>query len=76
MRLAHGSVHVMFAIGLVMSLIFAFIRLAPYPRLRNALAAQELPAAAGQLGLIRRLVAANLVLGVLTIAVATLGRAL
>jgi uncharacterized membrane protein len=76
MRLAHGSVHLMFGLGVVMSLIFAFIRLVPYQRLRGALAAQQLPVAAGHLDLIRRLVAANLVLGVATIATATLGRAL
>ena len=76
MRLAHGSVHLMFAIGLAMSLIFAFIRLVPYPRLRSALAAQQLPVAAGHLDLIRRLVALNLVLGIVTIAAATLGRAI
>jgi uncharacterized membrane protein len=76
MRLAHGSVHLMFALGVVMSLVFAFIRLVPYPRLRGALAAQQLPVAAGHLDLIRRLVAANLVIGVVTVAVATLGRAL
>jgi uncharacterized membrane protein len=76
MRLAHGSVHLMFALGVVMSLVFAFIRLVPYPRLRGALAAQQLPVAAGHLDLIRRLVAANLVLGGATIATATLGRAL
>ena len=75
MRLAHGSVHLMFALGVVMSLVFAFIRLVPYPRLRGALAAQQLPVAAGHLDLIRRLVATNLVLGVLTIATATIGRA-
>ena len=75
MRLAHSSVHLMFAIGLLMSLIFAFIRLVPYPRLRSALAAQQLPAAAGHLDLIRRWVATNLALGVLTVAVATAGRA-
>jgi uncharacterized membrane protein len=76
MRLAHGSVHLMFALGIAMSLIFAFIRLVPYPRLRGALAAQQLPAAAASLDRIRRLVAVNLVLGVLTIAAATLGRAI
>ena len=76
MRLAHGSVHLMFALGVVMSLVFTFIRLVPYPRLRGALAAQQLPVAAGHLDLIRRLVAMNLVLGVATIATATLGRAL
>ncbi len=75
MRLAHGSVHLMFAVGVLMSLIYAVIRLAPFVRLRRALAAQQLPAAAGHLDLIRKLVAANLVLGVITIAVATLGRA-
>ena len=76
MRLAHGSVHLMFGLGLLMSLIFAFIRLVPYPRLRASLAAQQPAAAAGHLDSIRRLVAVNLVLGGLTIAAATLGRAI
>jgi uncharacterized membrane protein len=76
MRLAHISVHLMFGIGLLMSLVFAFIRLAPFVRLRGALVAQQLPVAAGHLDVIRRLVATNLVLGVLAIAVATLGRAI
>jgi len=75
MRLAHGSVHLMFAIGLLMSLVFALIRLLPYPRLRAAVAAQDWPGAARRLDLIRRLVAINLALGLLTIAVATVGRA-
>jgi uncharacterized membrane protein len=76
MRLAHGSVHLMFAIGVLMSLIFAFIRLVPFVRLRSALAAQQLPVAAGHLDLIRKLVAVNLTLGVVTVAVATVGRAI
>lgn len=76
MRLAHGSVHLMFGLGVLMSLIFAFIRLVPFVRLRGALAAQQLPAAAGHLDLVRRLVAVNLVLGIVTIAAATLGRAI
>ena len=75
MRLAHGSVHLMFALGVVMSLVFTFIRLVPYPRLLESLASQQLPVAAGHLDVIRRLVATNLVLGVLTIATATIGRA-
>lgn len=75
MRLAHGSVHWMFAVGLLMSVIFAFIRGVPYVRLQRALAAKELPAAAGHLDTIRKLVATNLVLGIVTIALATLGRA-
>lgn len=75
MRLAHGSVHWMFALGLVMSVVFAVIRGLPYVRLQRALAAQELPAAAKHLDAIRKLVATNLLLGVVTIALATLGRA-
>lgn len=75
MRLAHPSVHWMFALGVLMSVIFAFIRLLPFVRLRKALAANDLPAAAKNLDLIRLLVATNLVLGVLTTAAATLGRA-
>ena len=76
MRLAHSSVHLMFAIGLLMSLIFAFIRIGPLAGRRRALAANDLPRAAAGLDLIRRLVATNLLLGVVTIGVATLGRAI
>jgi uncharacterized membrane protein len=76
MRLAHASVHLMFALGLVMSLIFAFIRLGPYVRLRRALAGNDMPPAAASLDRIRKMVATNLLLGVVTIGVATLGRAI
>jgi len=76
LRLAHGSVHLMFALGVLMSLIYSFIRVVPYRRLCAAVEAQQLPVAAHQLDLIRKLVATNLVLGVVTIAVATVGRAL
>lgn len=73
---AHMSVHLMFAIGLVMMLIFGGIRAVPFPRLLHAVQRNDWPAAAGSLDLIRRLVVVNLVLGSLTIAVATIGRAL
>jgi uncharacterized membrane protein len=75
-RLAHVSVHLMAAVGVIMSLIFAFVRAVPFVRLRGALAAGQLPVAARHLDLIRRLVATNLALGAVTIAVATLGRAI
>ena len=73
---AHVSVHVMFAIGLVMMGIFLHIRFAPFPRLRRAVAANDWPTAAANLDMIRKLVATNLVLGIVTTAVATIGRAL
>lgn len=76
MRLAHPSVHAMFFTGLVMIAVFAFIRLAPFPRLQQAVARQDWPQAAEQLEQIRLLVATNMVLGIVTIGTATVGRAL
>ena len=73
---AHVSVHVMFAIGLAMMGIFLHIRFAPFPRLRRAVAANDWPTAAANLDVIRKLVATNLALGIVTTAVATIGRAL
>jgi len=76
LRLAHVSIHVMFAIGVVMMAIYAHIRSAPFRRLQAAVAAQDWPAGAKQLDQVRLLVTVNLVLGVIVIGVATLGRAL
>jgi len=68
------SWNLMAAIAAVMTLVFAVIALRLHPRLRGAVAAGEWPKAAAALDSIRRLVVLNLVLGFLTIAVATLGR--
>jgi uncharacterized membrane protein len=76
LRLAHLSIHLMFAIGLAMMAIYAHIRTTPFRRLQKAVAAQDWAVAAPQLNQIRMLVATNLVLGIAVIAVATLGRAL
>lgn len=73
---AHASVHAMLAIGLVMMAIFAVIRLGPFPQLQSAVADGDWPMAAARLDTIRRLVATNLVLGIVATAVATIGRAL
>ena len=75
-RLAHVSVHAMFIIGLVMMAIYAHIRLAPFKRLQGAVTAQDWAAGARHLDQLRQLVAINLALGVIVIAVATLGRAI
>ncbi|MBO9514161.1 MAG: CopD family protein [Variovorax sp.] len=69
-------VHAMLAIGLVMTAIYLHIRLAPFVRLKRAVAARAWPVAAAQLDTIRRLVAVNLLLGVVVFALAVLGRAL
>ena len=73
---AHVSVHVMLALGLAMMAIFVRIRLGPFPKLVNAVAMSDWPVAASHLDTIRRLVVVNLTLGLITSAVATLGRAL
>jgi uncharacterized membrane protein len=74
-RNAHLSVHVMLAIGLTMAAIFVHIRVAPYKRLQAAVVSSDWPLAAQRLDQIRQLVTTNLVLGIITIAVATIGRA-
>ena len=74
-RNAHLSVHVMFATGIAMMAIFLHIRLAPFRRLQMAVAVSDWPLAARRLDQVRQLVTTNLVLGIVTIAVATVGRA-
>ena len=68
--------HLMMGIGLVMALVFAWIRLREFPLLQKAVAISTWPVAGAALLRIRRLVSVNLALGVLTIVVAILGRTL
>lgn len=65
--------HLMLTLGIVMMLIFAHVYFAPYQRLRRLVAAADWAPAAGALNQIRKMVGVNLLLGLLTIAVATLG---
>ncbi|MGH6609013.1 MAG: CopD family protein [Burkholderiaceae bacterium] len=74
-RNAHLSVHLMLAIGLVMMALYAHIRFAPFKRMRAAVFAGNWQIAAANLDGVRKLVSINLVLGIVVIAVATIGRA-
>lgn len=65
--------HVMAGLGLLMAAIFAAIYLFYFPRLKAGVARQEWPAAGAAMNRIRLLVATNLLLGGLTIVIATLG---
>lgn len=67
-------IHAMFAIGLVMMLIFAHVFFAPFKRLTRGVQAQDWKAAGAALGQIRKLVGLNLILGLVTVAAALLGR--
>lgn len=66
----------MTALGLVMMAIYAHVYFAPYRRLERAVAAQDWKAGGAALGQIRQLVGLNLGLGLVTIAVAFVGRML
>jgi uncharacterized membrane protein len=67
-------VHVMQAIGLLMIALFLHLYFAPWRRLRRALAAGDDPMAAAELAQIRRIVAINLTLGLITAAIGASGR--
>ncbi len=66
-------VTLMSVIGIVMMLIFGHIFFAPFKRLKRGVAAQEWQAAGAAMASIRKLVAINLVLGLLTVVIGALG---
>jgi uncharacterized membrane protein len=67
-------VSIMFILGIIMMLMFAHVFFAPYKRLTRAVTAQDWQAGAAALGQIRMLVGINLILGLVTVAVGSLGR--
>ncbi|MFL6621819.1 MAG: CopD family protein [Sulfurifustis sp.] len=73
-RSAGIHVHVMQAIGWTMIVIFLHVYFAPFQRLKRAVAAKDWAAGGKQLGQIRRLIGINLILGLITVVVATGGR--
>ena len=68
--------YAMLALGVVMMLIFGHVYFSPYKKLKRAVAAQDWKAGGAALGLIRMLIGINLSIGLATIAVVFLGRAL
>ncbi|MNR82676.1 Copper resistance protein D [compost metagenome] len=66
-------VTLMFVLGIIMMLIFAHVFFAPYRRLLRAVAAQDWKAGGAAMATIRKLVGINLILGLVTIVIATLG---
>ncbi len=71
---AAPHVHVMAALGVVMSAIFVFLFFVPYRQLQRAVGAKDWPQGGKALGRIRRLVGVNLVLGLVTAATGSGGR--
>jgi len=66
-------VYTMMLLGLIMMLIFAHVYFAPFRRLQRSIAVQDWATAGAALNQIRIMVAANLSLGLITIAVAAIG---
>lgn len=66
-------IHAMQGIGLVMMAIFLHVFFAPYQRLNRAVEAGDWPEAGKQLNQIRQSVFVNLLLGIITVIVATSG---
>ncbi|MBI3143918.1 MAG: CopD family protein [Pseudogulbenkiania sp.] len=66
--------HLMLASGLIMIAIYLYVVTGPYATLKRAVAAEDWKAGGAALNRIRQAVGTNLALGVLTIALATLGR--
>lgn len=67
-------VHLMSALGTAMALIFLHVYFAPYQRLRRAVASQTWQEGGKQLQQIRKLIALNLILGLLVVMIASGGR--
>lgn len=67
-------VYAMLGLGILMMLLAAHVYFAPYKRLKRQINASNWPEAARQLNQIRRFIAVNLSLGLVTVAIATAGR--
>ncbi len=66
-------IHLMFALGVIMMLIFGHVYFAGYARLKRYVEGREWPAAGKALIQIRMFIGMNLIIGLVTIVLATLG---
>lgn len=67
-------IHIMHGIGWIMFLLFAHLFFAPWRRMKQAVEAEDWSEAGKRLGQIRMIVTVNLILGLVTVAVAGGGR--
>jgi uncharacterized membrane protein len=68
------NVHIMLVLGILMILIFLHVYFAPFRRLQRAVSEEDWPAGGKQLAQIRMMVGINLLLGLVTIGIASGGR--
>jgi uncharacterized membrane protein len=67
-------IHIMHLTGLIMAALFLYLFHVPWLAFKRAVDAADYPTAAARLATIRRLVGANLALGLLTVAIGASGR--
>ena len=67
-------IHIMLTLGLVMMLLFMHVFFSPYKKLQRAVIAKEWEAGGKALNQIRQLIAINLTIGLVVVAVASAGR--
>lgn len=67
-------IHLMQALGILMMLLYLHAFFAPFKRLKQAVIVEDWPLAGQRLDQIRKIVAVNLVLGLITVALASGGR--
>jgi len=63
-------IHIMHGLGLVMVMLFMHVYFAPYKRLKRLVAESNFPEAGKNLNSIRKLVAINLTIGIITVVIA------
>ena len=67
-------INIMMTLGIIMMLIFFHVFFAPFKRLKKAVEAQDWPAGGKALTQIRHLVGVNMIIGLITAAIASGGR--
>jgi uncharacterized membrane protein len=73
-RYASIDLQLMLGTGIIMMLIFFHVYFAPFQRLKRAVSAEDWSAGSRHLAQIRVLIGVNLILGLLTVAIAAGGR--
>ena len=67
-------IHIMHGLGIVMILIFMYVFIVPYRKLRHAVIVENFQEGAAQLAKIRRMVGTNILIGLLISIIASSGR--
>ena len=68
------KVHTMLSLGIVMTILFAYLYFKPFKQLQQAVTAEQWPIGGANLNRIRQIIAVNLSLGLLIVSIATIGR--